>query len=1484
MTRITSLLATLGFLSPAHAQLKVDFNSTTQDGGPHNETSYQPFNAAHEAATPPAAQNYSALGGTITVELSWPNTSSQTVRQLIDRSSTNDGNWGRTHIDLLTDWAGADTRTSQGGNGAFTGSSGTPTDMVLSLGGLSAGDYEFTSYHHDTENMVAEFTVELSVDDGTNYSQIGGTRRVTDSSTGGTPDGSQTYSAGSWTIATLPSTVTFPFTVASSQDVKVRFRALSTTSVHQAFMLINGFEVEEVISPESPTNIDLSATSVSAAANIGSLVGNFTTTDPTPGDTFSYTLVSGTGNDDNGSFEINGDQLRVERDLSGFAPGAFLSIRVLTTDAASSTFEKVFSIELINDSDDDGLDDSWELTYFPNLTTASGSDQSDADGLDNLAEQAAGTNPTLADTDTDGLNDDVEINGGTNPLNPDSDGDGINDGDEVAGTLGFVTNPNLADTDGDGFNDQNEISRGHDPTLVGDFPAGLLPLVLNEILTDNETGLEDGNGQTSDWIEIFNPNAQAINLEGFYLSDEADTPTKWTFPSVTIGANGYLVVFASGDNTPDSEGNLHTNFRLGSTGEYLALISANGSAIEDVFSPTYPEQFNDVSYGEASMEGFAFFETPTPGQPNGTGATGVVKDTKFSFSRGFYDIPFQLSITSNTEGAQIRYTLDGSLPTTTIGTLYTGPISISTTNNVRAIASLPNSGWLPTNVDTHSYIFVDDVAQQPANPTGWASDWGFDSQVGQNVVSDYEMDPRVVNDTLNLRDADHSIRAALLDIPSVSVTMKQLDIATSQADRNAGFSQSLYGTPRERFERVCSVEYILPDGSKGFQEDCKIETHGNSSRTPFRMQKHSLRLTFSSEVGAGKLDYDLFPDSPVDKFNKLVLRACFTDSWALNTWSSARYRPNDAQYLRDVWMKDSMKEMGHESGHGNFVHLYLNGLYFGLHNLTERIEDDWYSEHLGGEKADWLINKDLEAPPARWNTMLSLATQAQTSTAAYESVKDYLDVENYADYMLLHFFADAEDWPHHNGYAAANINSGDGKFRFQVWDQEIALDSFRWNRYDDSRGGGTPFQRLRQSDEFKILFADRVYQQMFDGGALTIASASKRYLDRANEIDKAIVAESARWGDVQASTPYGNTPQSQSGVDQDHYPPLINNPIYFTREQHWVVERDHIIGHHLSVLHDQSDSRSFINDLRGEDLYPSIDPPNYSQLGGVVPQDFSLSLTSTEGGVYYTTDGSDPRAVGGGISVTAGSFGAPGAESIFPYESTGWSFLDTAVAQSDSTVVSGNPAFGPTDWKHPSFDTSSWSTGQTPLGKGINNVTFNGDFDHGSSPNFTPTIYFRNAFTITGATDYVTLNFSSIQDDGVIVYLNGHEIYRHNMNPGMIEFSDFANASDSEGTVLEIEHTLSAGQMVEGLNVIAVELHNRSSGSSDMGLEMKLDSLKAAAAGNSLNLTETSSVKSRVLTSSGEWSALRVADFIVGNPASEENLVISEIVQPCWPR
>lgn len=779
-------------------------------------------------------------------------------------------------------------------------------------------------------------------------------------------------------------------------------------------------------------------------------------------------------------------------------------------------------------------------------------------------------------------------------------------------------------------------------------------IVINEFVASNRLSQPDGDGNYSDWIELYNQSDEAIDLGGWFLTDDAENLQKWAFPANTIlSADDYLVVFASDqsvDGYVDPAGYLHTNFALDKDGEYLALVAPNGQVVHE-YGPSYPPQETDISYG-LWYDLYRYFGTPTPGAANSDAFLGFTDKPNYSIDRGFYDQPFALEITSDTPGAFIHYTLDGSEPTEQHGFLYdpNTPLQISTTSVVRSAALKP--GYRPGHTKTATFIFPDDVAQQPANPAGWPSDWGYNSEVdnydgsGNGIVpSDYEMDPRVVNNTL----PGYSVREALLDIPSFSFCIAM------EPDEFISDASGLWANPGIYTEYKCSIEYIPVDGSDDFQEDCKIENHGGSSRRPWRMQKHNLRLTFTGEYGAAKLNYPLFPDSPVETFNQLLLRASFTDSWGLVSWDAGRYRPNDSQYTRDVWMKESLRDMGQPSSYGSYVNLYVNGLYFGVFNLTESVDEAFCAEHLGGEREDWVVGKDFSGVPAGWNTIMNTNV---SNLAGYTQALNYIDVDNFADYMLLHFYADAEDWPHHNGIAVANAISGDGKLRFFVWDQEIVLDYHgrAASRIDSTSGVGGLFQKMRTSEEFRLLFADRVYKNCFNDGALSVANSQGRYLKIANMIDKAIVAESARWGDTQMSTPYGSTipiPGNPSDPDNIYYPMPPHGPdYYFTREDSWVLERDCVINNYIPDIHDTNNSYALINLLRSKNLYPGIDPPQFyidgaEQHGGHVNTNAALTMTNpnSSGTIYYTLDGTDPRLPGGVVN-TASATAYSGAVSL----------------------------------------------------------------------------------------------------------------------------------------------------------------------------------------------------------------------------------------------
>ncbi|MFT7443795.1 MAG: hypothetical protein ACI9AF_000693 [Granulosicoccus sp.] len=130
---------------------------------------------------------------------------------------------------------------------------------------------------------------------------------------------------------------------------------------------------------------------------------------------------------------------------------------------------------------------------------------------------------------------------------------------------------------------------------------------INEFVASNSNSLDDGDGNSSDWIELFNAGPGSIDLNGWYLTDSSGNLNKWEFPNGTsLAQNEYLLVFASGQNTDDyldAGGFLHTNFKLTTGGEYLGLVMPDGTTVKSEFNPSYPSQFSDISYGTFAESG-----------------------------------------------------------------------------------------------------------------------------------------------------------------------------------------------------------------------------------------------------------------------------------------------------------------------------------------------------------------------------------------------------------------------------------------------------------------------------------------------------------------------------------------------------------------------------------------------------------------------------------------------------------------------------------------------------------------------------------------------------------------------------------------------------------------------------------------------------------------------------------------------------------------
>ncbi|MCA9242057.1 MAG: chitobiase/beta-hexosaminidase C-terminal domain-containing protein, partial [Planctomycetales bacterium] len=388
-------------------------------------------------------------------------------------------------------------------------------------------------------------------------------------------------------------------------------------------------------------------------------------------------------------------------------------------------------------------------------------------------------------------------------------------------------------------------------------------LQITEFMATNTSTLLNGDFAYDDWIEVYNADTTPVDLGDYYLSDNLADPTKWAMPSLSLPPGAYLVVFASApldsngqviQDYVDGFGDYHASFKLDSTGEGLALTYEDPStsvvSVVSQYAPEFPPQFPDVSYGIASDGQPRYFDAPTPGGPNGAGLQGVVEDTKFSVDRGFYDTPFQLEISSLTPGAAIYYTTDGTQPVPGASVLYTGPLTIDHTTVLRAAAF--KSGYLPTNVDTQTYLFLEDVVsqtRQTALDAGYPAFW---EALNGTYEADYGFDPDVIGQF----DASGAplggdlfgglyaaqLQQSLLAAPTISIVMDPDDLFLQDNSDVDG----IYIDPRQgrnpEPERATSVEWITPDGAAEFQVDSGIQMQGGAFRSQFFTRKHSFRL------------------------------------------------------------------------------------------------------------------------------------------------------------------------------------------------------------------------------------------------------------------------------------------------------------------------------------------------------------------------------------------------------------------------------------------------------------------------------------------------------------------------------------------------------------------------------------------------------------------------------------------------------------------
>ncbi len=851
-----------------------------------------------------------------------------------------------------------------------------------------------------------------------------------------------------------------------------------------------------------------------------------------------------------------------------------------------------------------------------------------------------------------------------------------------------------------------------------------------------------------------------------------------------------------------------------------------------------------------------YFEIPSPGLLNTDMKLGLVPVPIIDVGSGFMKDAFEVEILSDLEGVSIYYTTDGSIPDALSGHPYTSPIQIRKTTVLRAVGL--RDGWIPSPVLTRSYLFTSDIAlqdQSSALETGFPTRWG-------SQTADYGLDTRVVGN--QGRDSfggryQKTIQDDLLSLPSMSLVM--------DADTLFGL-RGIYansGSRGEAWEKPVSVELIYPEGGrKGFQENAGLRIQGGAFRKFNLTLKKSFRLVFRGQYGASQLDFPLFGPDATDSFDNVVLRANGNDGWP--------YGGAQALYMRDAFAMETARAMGIKAPHTNFVHLYLNGIYWGLYNLVERPDAAFSSSYYGGDKENWdALNQDSVPDGNRdaWNRLLGILDSGIDSKELFNriqgkgpdgirdlSMENLLDVRNLIDYCILNFYMGNQDWPGRNFWVGRD-REGDEGFKFYPWDTETSMglgSDLNTDRTGVDSSVARPYAVLKKNPDFRLWFADRVQHHFFNGGSFFVHPdkpqwsvvkpennvPASRFAQLAAQIERSIVGESARWGDQ-----------------------LVNRP--FTWDD-WSRERDNLLTHYFPRR-----SAIVLDQLRRAGLYPRIEAPAFNHAGGNVDVDFSLSMSAQGGTIFYTLDGSDPRS------------------RLQSKEISRFDLFDSATQKRVlvPSADNGGDAFGSDWYEDVGFADDAWMFGVGGIGYDTGNdyEKFIGmdvtDSMQGQNGSVFIRIQFETGSRINEETNLMVLRMR--YDDGFEAFLNGVHIASSNA-PEILKWDSFATGTHEDSVAVQFQDFDISGfisHLHAGTNLLAIQGLNVSSVSSDFLIDAELMVGQQEIIGEQptsriyetpIILRDLTTIKARTLSGS-EWSALSEATYVVGNP----RVMVSEL-------
>lgn len=582
--------------------------------------------------------------------------------------------------------------------------------------------------------------------------------------------------------------------------------------------------------------------------------------------------------------------------------------------------------------------------------------------------------------------------------------------------------------------------------LAGTAGAGVR---ISEVVPSNGGSYRDpGTGTTPDWIELHNTGPAPIALGGYGLSDNSDQPFKWVFPTRTLAAGAYLIVCASGQERRTGPV-YHTNFSLSGDGEMVTLTEPGGVRADT--APAVALQ-RDMSYGRAPADGaWRYFPTPTPNAAN-TGpsyAEVLHQAPEFSATGGFSDAALALTLAAPRPGTVVRYTLDGSEPGES-SPLYTAPLTLTSRAAEANVLSLiqgtstanqHTDGWKPPLGAVRKARLVRARAfKEDAVPSATVSHSYFIGPEARRT------DGLAVMSLMTARDGLFDYNTGIYMLGKVFDNY----VAAHPGETLTGHTPANYTQRGGAWRRECAVEFFEADGTRAWAAPAWLDIKGQSSRS-FRQKSFGLDF-LSATPPERAVNYPLFPGlvktgkgGPLTVFQHLRLRNSGND------WAFAAMRDGFCHQLADGLGLDRMAWRP--------VTVYLDGEYWGILELREQQDPEYFAAHYGVDPKEVVIlngNGSVEeGTAADAQVYLGLRTYAETHDLSKPEfmahMEERMDVENFLTYEASEIFFGNADWPHNNtrlwrvrrpdNYPDrdAVLRGHDGRWRWMLFDLDLAV-------------------------------------------------------------------------------------------------------------------------------------------------------------------------------------------------------------------------------------------------------------------------------------------------------------------------------------------------------------------------------------------------------------------------------------------------------------